>query len=88
MALTTEQLRTALGELSGQRGDVLIEFIGAEACRVRNAMLLPAESDNVLKLTDGAREYLVDVIARLEQGWPARRLTELLPHRWSPDLSL
>ena len=34
------------------------------------------------------REYLVDVIAKLENGWPARRLTELLPHRWSPDLSL
>jgi len=27
-------------------------------------------------------EYLIDVITRLERKWPARRLTELLPHRW------
>src|SRR5690606_27704016 len=25
------------------------------------------------------RDYLIDVITRLEAGWPARRLTELLP---------
>jgi transposase len=29
------------------------------------------------------RDYLIDVITRLEAGWSARRLTELLPHRWS-----
>jgi len=29
------------------------------------------------------RDYLIDVINRLERGWPARRLTELLPHRWA-----
>ena len=29
------------------------------------------------------RTYLIDVIAKLEGGWPARRLTELLPHRWA-----
>jgi len=29
------------------------------------------------------REYLLDVIVKLEGGWPARRLTELLPHRWA-----
>lgn len=29
------------------------------------------------------REYLIDVIAKLEAGWPARRLTDLLPHRWA-----
>ena len=28
------------------------------------------------------REYLIDVITKLESGWPARRLTELLPQRW------
>ena len=28
------------------------------------------------------REYLMDVLTKLEAGWPARRLTELLPHRW------
>lgn len=29
------------------------------------------------------REYLVDVIQKLEAGWPARRLAELMPHRWT-----
>lgn len=29
------------------------------------------------------REYLVDIIGRIEKGWPARRLTELLPDRWA-----
>lgn len=32
------------------------------------------------------REYLIDVITRIERKWPARRLAELLPHRW-PALS-
>lgn len=31
------------------------------------------------------REYLIDVIGKLERGWPARRLTELLPHRWAAN---
>ncbi|HEX7477949.1 MAG TPA: transposase domain-containing protein [Polyangiales bacterium] len=29
------------------------------------------------------REYLVDVIQKLEAGWPARRLTDLMPQRWA-----
>ncbi len=29
------------------------------------------------------REYLIDVLTKLENGWPARRLTELLPQRWA-----
>ena len=29
------------------------------------------------------RDYLVDVIDRLARGWPARRITELLPDRWA-----
>jgi hypothetical protein len=29
------------------------------------------------------REYLVDVMQNLEAGWPARRLAELMPHRWA-----
>lgn len=28
-------------------------------------------------------EYLRDVLTRLAEGWPAERLSELLPHRWS-----
>jgi transposase len=30
-----------------------------------------------------SREYLIDVLTKVERGWPARRLTDLLPHRWS-----
>ena len=33
------------------------------------------------------REYLLDVITKLERGWPARRLVELLPHRWAEHRS-
>lgn len=29
------------------------------------------------------RDYLIDVIQRLDRGWPARRLAELLPDRWA-----
>ncbi len=70
MTLSPDQLRAALGELSGQRGDVRLEFESTPACLVRNAMLLPAEDDNVLKLTDGSHEYLVDAerVAWIEIG--------------------
>lgn len=33
-------------------------------------------------------EYLVDILQRLERGWPARRLTELLPDRWAQERAL
>ncbi len=33
------------------------------------------------------REYLVDVLTKLERRWPARRLTELLPHHWAANRS-
>lgn len=29
------------------------------------------------------RDYLIDVIEKLEGGWPMRRLTDLLPHNWA-----
>jgi hypothetical protein len=59
MPLTPEQVRAALGDLNGQR-DVLIEFDHAPTCVVHKALLVPAEPDNIVKLTDGAREYLLD----------------------------
>lgn len=31
----------------------------------------------------GAREYLIDVIDKLEAGWPMRRIVELVPDRWA-----
>ncbi len=59
MPLTSEQIRTALGDLNGQR-DVRIGFENAPDCEVSKALLVPAEADNILKLTDGTREYLLD----------------------------
>ena len=32
-------------------------------------------------------QYLVDVLTKLERGWPARRLTELLPQNWAANRS-
>lgn len=34
------------------------------------------------------RDYLIDVLEKLEGGWPMRRLVELLPHRWGIDRGL
>ena len=48
MAMTTEQLRTALAELNGLR-DVHFEFDHAESLRVNNALLVPAEEDRIVK---------------------------------------
>ena len=59
MPLSPEQLRTALGDLNGQR-NVRIEFEHSETCLVRSALLVPAEADNIVKLTDGGREFLID----------------------------
>ncbi len=59
MSLTSDQLRAALGDLDGIR-DVRIEFDHADACVVPKALLVPAEADRIVKLTDGTREYLVD----------------------------
>ena len=59
MALTPDQVRSALADLNGQR-DVHIEFDHATTCIVQRALLVPAEEDNIVKLTDGTREYLLD----------------------------
>jgi len=70
--MTDDQLRTALAGLDGRR-DVRIEFAaGADPCIVPKALLLPAEEDGLLKLTDGAREYLLDAtrVAWIEIGPP------------------
>ena len=59
MAITSEQLRTALADLNGQR-DVRFEFDHAAPCVVQKALLVPAEEDRIVKLTDGSHEYLID----------------------------
>lgn len=67
--MTPEQIRTALADLNGQR-DVRVEFDHGGHCLVSHALLVPAEEDNLLKLTDGSREYLLNAarIAWIEIG--------------------
>lgn len=36
----------------------------------------------------GARDYLVDIIGKLEAGWPLRRIAELVPDRWALERGL
>ncbi|MCA9291631.1 MAG: hypothetical protein KDA25_10930 [Phycisphaerales bacterium] len=69
MPISTDQLRGALGELNGQR-NMTIEFDGARPCRIANALLIPVEADHIVKVTDGAKVYLVDAerIAWIEIG--------------------
>lgn len=57
--MTNDTLRTALGELNGQR-DVEIHLEHAATCTVQNAMLLPDEADHLVKLTDGKHVYVID----------------------------
>ena len=71
MSITTEQLRAALADLNGQR-DARIVFEHADACIVQKALIVPAEEDRIVKLTDGSREYLIDAqrVAWVEIGPP------------------
>ena len=41
--------------------------------------------DNCLNLGIEPHGTLVDVINKLENGWPLRRLSELVPWRWSAE---
>lgn len=59
MPMTSDQLRAALGKLNGQRS-VRLSFEHTETCLVKNALLVPVESDDLVKLTDGTREVIVD----------------------------
>ena len=59
MTLTPDQIRSALADLNGQR-DVHVEFDHGPVCNIRQALLVPAEEDKIVKLTDGTREYLLD----------------------------
>ena len=78
--MTPEQLRTALKELKGDRTTrIMFESCAEMLCvskvimmrpGTRNAFLVPVESDNLVKLTDGKKEYIIDAqrIAWLEIG--------------------
>ena len=34
------------------------------------------------------RDFLVDVLHKLEHGWPVRRVAELVPDRWASERGL
>ncbi|MFO0874267.1 MAG: hypothetical protein U0575_09885 [Phycisphaerales bacterium] len=59
MPLNPDQLRLGLRELNGQR-DLRIEFEHGARCIVKGAMLIPTESDGIVKVTDGMRVFLID----------------------------
>ncbi len=59
MSMTADQIRAALRDLNGQR-DVRVGFENAETRLIEKALLVPAEEDKIVKLTDGSREYLLD----------------------------
>jgi transposase len=40
------------------------------------------------RLGFGARDYLIDVITKLDAGWPMRRIAELVPDRWARESGL
>ena len=57
--MTNDQLRKALGELNGER-DAVFLFENSTECRVDNAMLIPAEDDNLVKVSDGRHVFIID----------------------------
>ncbi len=57
--MTREQLRQALAELNGER-NACFYFERAEHCLVQNAMLIPHEEDDLVKVSDGKHVYIID----------------------------
>jgi hypothetical protein len=52
-------------------------------CIVKKRAVAFTLVDGCLALGLDPYPYLVDVIDKLERGWPLRRLRELIPHRWA-----
>ena len=59
MTISPEQLRSAFSNLNGKR-DVRIHLEQGALCTIAKALLVPAEDDKIIKLTDGTREFLID----------------------------
>jgi len=57
--MTQDQLRKALGDLN-ERNAKFVFVDCAEALHVSGAILVPEEDDQIVKLTDGRKEYLID----------------------------
>ncbi len=69
MPISADQLRLALAELNGQR-NLRVAFDHADACIVKGALLIPAETDGLVKVTDGSHVFLLDAerVAWIEIG--------------------
>lgn len=73
--MTPEQLRQALGEIRGDR-TVTFALLGVSesmAClTVHNAMLVPQETDELVKVTDGSAIYIIEAerVAWVRIGLP------------------
>ncbi len=59
MPINSDQLRSALRELNGLR-DLRVEFEHGSRCMVKRALLIPAEHDGLVKVTDGTHVHLFD----------------------------
>ena len=64
--MTCDQLRQALRELNGERklgivfANVHAPTTGVSNLEVKNAMLIPNEADNLVKVTDGRSVFIVE----------------------------
>ncbi|GIW73930.1 MAG: hypothetical protein KatS3mg103_0452 [Phycisphaerales bacterium] len=61
--MTTDELRAALKELTGGRDATFAFHSSREQSAlllVHNAMLVPEESDQMIKLTDGQSIFIID----------------------------
>ena len=66
LPMTSDQLRTALRELNGER-DLTIAFAdvpapvpGVANLEIKKAMLIPDEADHLVKVTDGKSVIIID----------------------------
>ena len=59
--MTTDQLRQAMGELNAER-DAVFCFAGGDVEKliITNAILIPAEKDGLVKVSDGKHVYVID----------------------------
>lgn len=59
--MTSDQLRQALRELTGERSATFALVGMPEPCiTIKNAMLVPDEPDHLIKLTDGHSIFILD----------------------------
>ncbi len=58
--MTNDQLRQALAELNGERDAVFYFAHDGLTCHVPSAILIPAEDDGLVKVSDGKHVYIIE----------------------------